>query len=75
MAHGPRAGLELLDRLDADSRITDDHRPYAVRAHLLEMAGERAAARDAYRAAADRTMSLPQQRYLHARAARLADGG
>jgi hypothetical protein len=35
------------------------------------MAGDRAGARDAYQAAARRTTNLPQQRYLHARAARL----
>ena len=47
------------------------HRLDAVRAHLLEMAGERDAARDAYRLAARRTTSLPEQRYLEDRAARL----
>ncbi len=73
MARGPRAGLDLLGELEADDRIAGDHRLHAVRAHLLEMAGDRAAARDAYVAAAGRTTSLPQQRYLHARAARLAD--
>jgi len=71
MSSGPSAGLSLLDKLTADKRIADDHRLFAVRAHLLEMAGDLSAARDAYRAAAERTMSLPQQRYLHARAARL----
>jgi predicted RNA polymerase sigma factor len=45
---------------------------YAVRAHLLEMAGDRAGARDWYEAAARRATSLPLQRYLHGRAARLA---
>ena len=74
MVRGPRAGLELLARLGADERMTGDHRLHAVRAHLLEMAGERAAARDAYLAAAERTSNLPQQRYLYARAARLASG-
>jgi predicted RNA polymerase sigma factor len=43
----------------------------AVRAHLLEMAGDRAAARETYQRAADRAMNLAQQRYLHGRAARL----
>ena len=71
MARGPRAGLDLLGRLEADERVAGDHRLHAVRAHLLEMAGDREAARDAYQAAAQRTTSLPQQRYLHARAARL----
>ena len=73
MVRGPRAGLELLAGLGADERMTGDHRLPGVRAHLLEMAGERAAARVAYLAAAERTSNLPQQRYLYARAARLAD--
>ncbi|GGS59031.1 RNA polymerase sigma24 factor [Planobispora rosea] len=75
MARGPRAGLGLLDELAADGRIAGDHRLHAVRAHLLEMAGDRAAARDCYLAAARRATGLPQQRYLHARAARLPDDG
>ncbi len=73
MARGAQAGLALLDALQTDARIADDHRLYAVRAHLLEMAGQRGAARDAYQAAARRATNLPQQRYLHARAARLTN--
>jgi predicted RNA polymerase sigma factor len=73
MVQGAHAGLALLEKLEADERIAEDHRLYAVRAHLLEVAGERAAAREAYRAAAGRTTSLPRQRYLHARAASLDD--
>jgi RNA polymerase sigma factor (sigma-70 family) len=75
MVHGPRAGLDLLGKLEADPRIADDHRLYAVRAHLSEMAGDRAAALDSYREAAGRTMSFPLQRYLHGRAARLTGDG
>ncbi len=71
MAHGAPAGLALLRKIQADERIAADHRLYAVRAHLLEMAGDRAGARDAYQAAARRATNLVQQRYLHARAARL----
>jgi predicted RNA polymerase sigma factor len=74
MARGPGAGLGLVEKLAADQRVAADHRLHAVRAHLLEMAGDRVAARDAYLAAARRTANLPQQRYLHARAARLARG-
>ena len=74
MVDGPQAGLELLGPLQGDERVAGDHRLHAVRAHLLELAGDRAAARDAYQAAARRTTNLPQQRYLHARAARMADG-
>jgi RNA polymerase sigma factor (sigma-70 family) len=73
MAHGAHAGLDLVKGLEADERIAEDHRLHAVRAHLLEMAGDRVAARDSYELAARRTMSQPQQRYLHARAARLID--
>ncbi|MEU5786282.1 sigma-70 family RNA polymerase sigma factor [Micromonospora purpureochromogenes] len=72
MVDGPRAGLALLAPLDADERIADHHRLAAVRAHLLELAGERAAAREAYLLAARRTTSLPERRYLEVRAARLA---
>lgn len=74
MVRGAQAGLELLAELETDGRIAGDHRLYAVRAHLLEMAGDRVAARDSYEAAALRTTSFQQQRYLHAKAARLADG-
>jgi RNA polymerase sigma factor (sigma-70 family) len=74
MVHGPRAGLELLATLDGDERIAADHRLPAVRAHLLELAGDTAGALLWYRTAAERSMSLPQQRYLNARAARLSEG-
>jgi RNA polymerase sigma factor (sigma-70 family) len=73
MARGPRAGLDLLAGLDADPRLAGHHRLQAVRAHLLEMAGDRDGARRGYRLAARRTTSLPEQRYLVARAARLSD--
>ena len=44
-------------------------------AHLLEMAGERAAAIERYRRAAELTASVPEQRYLAMRAERLAPAG
>ncbi len=71
MARGAQAGLDLVDELEADGRLADNHRLYAVRAHLLEKIGQRDAARDAYEAAASRTTNVPQQRYLFALAARL----
>jgi RNA polymerase sigma factor (sigma-70 family) len=73
MVGGARAGLDQLATLEADERIAGDHRLHAVRAPLLEMAGDRVAARDSYQAAARLTTSFPQQRYLRARAARLTD--
>jgi RNA polymerase sigma factor (sigma-70 family) len=69
--HGPRAGLGLLGTLDADGRMAHTHRLEAVRAHLLEQAGETTAARDSYLRAAKMTASLPEQRYLELRAASL----
>lgn len=74
MVRGPQAGLALLDELATDERIAQDHRRYAVRAHLLELAGDQQGARESYRAAAGRTTSIPVQRYLYARAARLSGG-
>jgi RNA polymerase sigma factor (sigma-70 family) len=69
MAHGPAAGLALLDKL-AD-RLAGHYRLDAVRAHLLEMSGDTKAAVAHYRAAASRTTSLPEQHYLTSQAARL----
>ncbi len=69
MVDGPRAGLALLDGV-AD-RLAGHHRLDAVRAHLLELAGDAAAARAAYQRAARATTSLPERRYLEGRAARL----
>jgi len=74
MVDGPQAGLDLLATLNADERIARHHRLEAVRAHLLELAGDEAAARTSYRTAARRTTSLPEQRYLEGRAARLRAG-
>jgi RNA polymerase sigma factor (sigma-70 family) len=68
---GPRAGLELLAALGGDTRMAGHHRLHAVRAHLLEQAGDRPAARDSYRLAARATASLAEQRYLESRADRL----
>ncbi|MFA1537608.1 RNA polymerase sigma factor [Actinomadura monticuli] len=71
MVDGPSAGLGLLRTLDGDERMARHHRLAAVRAHLLEMTGDRGAAREAYREAARGTTSLPERRYLESRASRL----
>ena len=70
MVHGPNAGLALLDGLG--ERLGDHHRLHAVRAHLLELAGETEAAIVEFRAAAARTTNLREQHYLTTKAARLA---
>jgi RNA polymerase sigma factor (sigma-70 family) len=72
MVNGPPAGLELLKSLDADGRLAGHYRLDAVRAHLLEMAGDRDAAIAHYRKAAGRTSSIPERNYLTTKAARLA---
>ena len=74
MVHGAPAGLHLLEALDGDERMAGHHRLDAVRAHLFEMAGDREAAVVHYRAAADRTTSIPERNYLITQAARLGSG-
>lgn len=71
MVRGPAAGLAVLDSLSTDDRIAGFHQLVSVRAHLLEMAGDRDAARSGYREAARRTTSEPERRHLLTRAARL----
>jgi predicted RNA polymerase sigma factor len=72
---GPQAGLDLLATLDDDKNITETHRLDAVRAHLFERAGDLAKAHEHYLAAARRTTSLPEQRYLNAKAAGISAHG
>ncbi|RSM77539.1 RNA polymerase subunit sigma-24 [Amycolatopsis sp. WAC 01375] len=69
--NGPEAGLELLATLDDDSRMNQTHRLDSVRGHLLELAGDTAAAREAYLRAAGKTASEPEKQYLARRAERL----
>jgi RNA polymerase sigma factor (sigma-70 family) len=71
MVHGPMKGLGLLEDLTGDPRLANHHRLDAVRAHLLEMAGESEAAAKHYRAAAGKTGNLPERNYLLMQAARL----
>ncbi len=73
MVHGPEEGLRLLRSLDEP--LAGHHRLDAVRAHLLEMAGDADAAGEHYRAAASRTTSTAEQEYLTIRAARLRASG
>jgi RNA polymerase sigma factor (sigma-70 family) len=73
MVHGPSKGLELLRALDSDARIAGHHRLDAVRAHLLEMAGDPQAAIKHYRIAASRTTSMAERNYLITQAARLSE--
>jgi predicted RNA polymerase sigma factor len=71
MVRGPTAGLALLEELDTEARIAGHYRLDAVRGHLHERAGHLHQALTHYRAAAERTASLPERDYLLSRAARL----
>jgi RNA polymerase sigma factor (sigma-70 family) len=68
MVRGPEAGLAELAAAERDPALGRHHRVPAVRAHLLELADDVAGARAHYELAARRTLSLPEQRYLAARA-------
>jgi RNA polymerase sigma factor (sigma-70 family) len=68
MVDGPQAGLAALDEIAADPVLGAHHRTAAVRAHLLELAGDPAGAHEYYRLAARLTLSRPEQRYLESRA-------
>nr|WP_202449569.1 DUF6596 domain-containing protein [Streptomyces sp. SID4917] len=69
MVRGPRAGLA--EAAELEGRLAGHHRLDAVRAHLLEKAGDTEGARAAYQLAAQRTLSAPEAQYLRTRAARL----
>jgi RNA polymerase sigma factor (sigma-70 family) len=73
MVEGPNAGLALLAPLQDDQRLQATHRLDAVRAHLLERAGQCEAAIGLYREAASKTTSLPERNYLMMKAARLTE--
>lgn len=68
MVEGPDAGLHLLATLDGDKRVASHHRLFAMRGHLLQLAGESAAAAEAFETAARRCTSLPERTYLQDRA-------
>ena len=53
----------------ADPQLRRSHRLHVVRRHLLEMAGNPDEARAQYAVAARLATSIPEQHYLHAKAA------
>jgi predicted RNA polymerase sigma factor len=70
---GPTAGLRIVDRLT--DQLRDHHRLHAVRAHLLEEAGDVDGAIAEFKAAAARTTNVAERDYLTTQAARLLHGG
>ncbi|GAB3754528.1 sigma factor-like helix-turn-helix DNA-binding protein [Microlunatus parietis] len=73
-ALGPEQGLMIIDELLRDKAMQRHHRAHAVRAHLLERAGDLPASAEAYRRAAQLTTSLPEQRYLNRRFLQASEG-
>jgi RNA polymerase sigma factor (sigma-70 family) len=73
MVSGPAAGLARLAVVGADPRMAGHHRLDAVRAHLLERAGDREGAIAGYRRAAERTTSTAERNYLLMQAAQLSE--
>ena len=73
MVEGPAAALAMVAALDTDARLAGHYRLDAVRAHFHEMAGDLAAAREHYLAAAGKTASIPERNYLTMKAAKAAE--
>ncbi|MDB4973443.1 MAG: polymerase sigma-70 factor, subfamily protein [Myxococcaceae bacterium] len=73
MVSGPRAGLDRLTELERDARLKTHHRFEATRAHLLERAGDRAAASSAFERAAAKAANASERDYLYIQAARLRE--
>jgi RNA polymerase sigma factor (sigma-70 family) len=71
MVYGPQEGLDRIASLDRDPRMAGHYRLDAVRGHLFERSGDRDRAIAHFRAAAERTMSVPERNYLIAKVARL----
>ncbi len=72
MVRGHTEALALVDAIAKDGRIAGHFRLHAVRAHLYEMAGDAARARDEFLAAANGTASMPERNYLMTKASELS---
>jgi RNA polymerase sigma factor (sigma-70 family) len=68
MVQDPQAGLALLATLDQDQRVASHYRLHAMRGHLLEMAGQREQASQAFETAMRLCTSRPEKAYLQERA-------
>lgn len=64
---GPAAALSQLAEAESDPALAGHHRVHAVRAHLLDLAGDAEAARTHYELAAQATESVPEQLYLRSK--------
>lgn len=73
MVDGPDAGLALIAPLDRNARLRGSHWLDAVRAHLLERAGQNGPAIVFYHLVAEKTASIFEKNSLTMRAAKLKD--
>ncbi len=71
MVDGPDAALVIVDELSATDALRRSHRLKAVRAHLLEMKGDKRAAKAEYVAAAGGSANTRERDYLIMKAAAL----
>lgn len=67
MAHGPQAGLGIVESLVSDPHLSRSHMLPAVRADLLRRLGRDAEAAAAYRAAVERVGNEAERRFLEGR--------
>ncbi|WP_350348946.1 DUF6596 domain-containing protein [Agromyces sp. G08B096] len=72
MVHGPEAGLAELESVALEPALAGHFRVFAVRGHLLELAGRPHAARVEFEHAAARALNAAERHYLEAKAAALA---
>ena len=73
MAHGPAAGLDLVDRLNSEPSLRRYHLLPSVRGDLLAKLGRRAEAREEFTRAAALTQNERERALLRSRAADCAD--
>ena len=71
MAHGPAAGLRLVDALDTDGQLTGYHLLHATRADFLRRLGRLDEAAASYREALALTTTEPERRFLTRRLAEM----
>ncbi|HXA74391.1 MAG TPA: DUF6596 domain-containing protein [Acidimicrobiales bacterium] len=71
MVEGPDAALVIVDELATSDTLYESHRVHAVRAHLLEMSGDKDAARAEYITAAGASANTRERDYLIVKAAAL----
>ena len=74
-AHGPAAGLALLDALVGDARLARSHRLPATRADMLRRLGRPDEAAREYRRALDRVGTAPERAFLQQRLAEVSGPG